>query len=85
MIKNQLPVLGGKTFEELKLINEHGAEYLSARDLQPLLGYGQWRRFEDAIKRIGGTLPEQIQLSTHNRPIRLFLQSFAKACHDKAG
>lgn len=33
------------------LRNEHGAEYWSARDLQPLLGYGQWRRFEDAIKR----------------------------------
>ncbi len=26
-------------------------EYWSARGLQPLLGYKQWRRFEDAIKR----------------------------------
>ena len=51
MTKNQLPVQGEKTFEELKLTNEHGAEYWSARDLQPLLGYSQWRRFEDAIKR----------------------------------
>lgn len=51
MTKNQLPVQGEKTFEELKLCNEHGAEYWSARDLQPLLGYSQWRRFEDAIKR----------------------------------
>ena len=51
MTKNQLPVQGKKTFEELKLTNEHGAEYWSARDLQPLLGYSQWRRFEDAIKR----------------------------------
>lgn len=39
------------SFEELKRLNEHGAEYWSARDLQPLLGYTQWRRFEDAIKR----------------------------------
>jgi len=39
------------TFEELKLRNAHGAEYWSARDLQPLLGYSQWRRFEDAIRR----------------------------------
>lgn len=38
-------------FEELKRLNEYGAEYWSARDLQPLLGYTQWRRFEDAIKR----------------------------------
>ncbi len=41
----------GKSFEELKQVNAHGAEYWSARDIQPLLGYRQWRRFEDAIKR----------------------------------
>jgi hypothetical protein len=34
----------GKTFEELKKTNEHGAEYRNARDLQPLFGYDQWRR-----------------------------------------
>ena len=51
MLNNQLPVHGKKTFEELKRINEHGAEYWSARDLQPLLGYTQWRRFEQAIER----------------------------------
>ena len=39
------------SFEDLKQVNEHGAEYWSARDLQPLLGYDQWRRFADAIKR----------------------------------
>ena len=39
------------TFEELMRLNDHGAEYWSARDLQPLLGYSQWRRFEDAIER----------------------------------
>jgi DNA-damage-inducible protein D len=39
------------SFEALKRLNGHGAEYWSARDLQPLLGYSQWRRFEDAINR----------------------------------
>ena len=38
MTNNQLPVHGKKTFEELKLTNEHGAEYWSARDLQPPAG-----------------------------------------------
>jgi DNA-damage-inducible protein D len=38
-------------FEALKKINEHQAEYWCARDLQPLLGYAQWRRFELAIER----------------------------------
>ncbi len=52
MATEDLPVHeSGKTFEELKQINEHGAEYWSARDLQPLLGYSQWRRFEDALGR----------------------------------
>lgn len=38
-------------FEALKQANRHGAEFWSARDLQAVLGYAQWRRFEDAINR----------------------------------
>ena len=38
-------------FESLRQTNEHKAEYWRARDLQPLLGYTQWRRFEQAIER----------------------------------
>jgi hypothetical protein len=41
----------GRSFEELRRLNQHGAEYWSARDLQPLLGYSQWRRFEEAVQR----------------------------------
>lgn len=51
MSPNNVPTIGDQSFEELKRANEHGAEYWSARDLQPLLGYAQWRRFEDAIRR----------------------------------
>ncbi len=51
MPDNLLPAEGRASFEALKRLNEHGAEYWSARDLQPLLGYSQWRRFEDAIGR----------------------------------
>ena len=51
MTKKTLPVRGDISFEDLKKINNHDAEYWIARDLQPLLGYSQWRRFEDAIKR----------------------------------
>ena len=51
MTLKTLPVNGNISFEDLKKINEHDAEYWSARALQPLLGYSQWRRFEDAIKR----------------------------------
>lgn len=44
-------VLSSPSFESLKKLNEHGVEYWSARDLQPCLGYSQWRRFENTIKR----------------------------------
>nr|ART40252.1 K391 [uncultured bacterium] len=43
--------IAGQSFEDLKQLNEHGAEYWSARALQPLLGYSQWRRFEQAVER----------------------------------
>ncbi len=39
------------SFEDLKKVNEHGVEYWSARELQWLLGYAQWRRFENAIEK----------------------------------
>ena len=51
MSDKRLPTIGGMTFEEFKQTNEHGAEYWSARDLLTLLGYSQWRRFEQAIER----------------------------------
>lgn len=51
MISKNVPTIGDQSFEQLKQSNDHGAEFWSARDLQPLLGYSQWRRFEDAIKR----------------------------------
>lgn len=48
--KNRIS-MGSHTFEGLRQSNEFGAEYWSARDLQALLGYSQWRRFEQAIER----------------------------------
>ncbi len=51
MLSTQSLSPGKPSFEALKQINHHSAEYWSARDLQALLGYRQWRRFEDAIKR----------------------------------
>ena len=51
MADKPVPSIAGTSFEGLKKTNDHGAEYWSARDLQSLLGYGQWRRFEDAIQR----------------------------------
>jgi DNA-damage-inducible protein D len=39
------------SIESLKKLNEHGVEYWSARDLQSCLGYSEWRKFENTIKK----------------------------------
>lgn len=39
------------SFESIKRVDEHEAEYWSARDLQILLGYAQWYRFDYAVRR----------------------------------
>ena len=46
-------------FESIKQISPYEAEYWSARDLAPLLGYSNWQNFEVAIKR-GKTACEQV-------------------------
>ncbi|MFH0853952.1 MAG: DNA damage-inducible protein D [bacterium] len=40
-----------KNFENIKKINEQGVEYWEARELMPLLGYKNWRDFENSIKK----------------------------------
>lgn len=48
---NELTKEVAPLFENLRHVNESGAEYWSAREIYPYLGYTQWRRFEDAIER----------------------------------
>src|SRR5689334_8928545 len=38
-------------FDSIKQINPYGVEFWRARDLAPLLGYKDWRNFEEAIAR----------------------------------
>lgn len=54
------------SFEELKKVNEHGVEYWSARDLQPLLGYSKWQRFENAIEKAIASCKQSGNDSTHH-------------------
>lgn len=39
------------TFENIKHIDENGIEFWYARELQEVLDYSQWRRFEETIER----------------------------------
>lgn len=63
-MSNPLVPSKGSPFDSIRQVNEHGAEFWSARDLQPHLGYDEWRSFKKAIKRAvvacreSGYLPE---------------------------
>ena len=66
MTDENLPQVGDSGFEGLKKVNDHEAEYWSARDLQPLLGYSQWRRFENAIKKAITSCEQSGNESSHH-------------------
>jgi DNA-damage-inducible protein D len=38
-------------FDAIRRYDKHGNEYWSARELQSLLGYAKWQKFEDTIQR----------------------------------
>ena len=38
-------------FESIKHIDEYGDEYWLARELQKVLGYKEWRKFENVIDK----------------------------------
>lgn len=40
-----------QTFEDIKHINEDGIEYWYARELQKVLDYKEWRKFENVINK----------------------------------
>ena len=46
---DSLSTYSEKTFEDIKHVNEYGAEYWLARELAQVLQYADWRNFENAI------------------------------------
>ncbi len=40
-----------KTFEDIKHVDENGIEYWYARELQSVLNYKEWRKFENVINK----------------------------------
>jgi len=51
MVNDIIPSSPHKNFEDIKKIDENGIEYWMARKLMELLGYLEWRNFEEAISR----------------------------------
>ena len=48
---SDISLYNDKIFEQIKHINESRIEYWEARELQKVLEYAQWRRFESVINR----------------------------------
>lgn len=48
-------------FDSIRQTNVYGAEFWSARDLAPLLGYTSWRNFDIAISRAKATCEQSSQ------------------------
>ena len=48
---NKLEINNNKTFEDIKHIDENGVEYWLARELQSVLDYKEWRKFENVIEK----------------------------------
>ena len=46
---NELENYKERIFDDIKHIDEYGTEFWYARELMPLLGYKEWRKFEGAI------------------------------------
>ncbi len=49
--KNSETAIGGNAFEKLRKENQHGVGYWSAREIQPMLGYAEWRTFLNVIQK----------------------------------
>lgn len=48
---NEIKEYTEKIFDDIKHIDNEGTEYWFARELQTVLEYSQWRRFENAIEK----------------------------------
>ena len=48
---NEIKEYTNKMFEDIKHIDEFGNECWLARELMPLLGYTEWRKFKGVINR----------------------------------
>ena len=51
MTKKEVTTYSQQTFEKIKHIDENGAEFWYARELQTALEYTEWRNFEKSVKR----------------------------------
>ena len=63
-------------FESIKHVNEYGQEYWTARELQPILEYKQWRQFNDVIaKAMNACEASEHKVSDHFADVRKMVEA----------
>ena len=72
--ENNMTVYSENTFEDIKHFDVDGSEFWYARELQTVLEYKQWRRFEELIKRAmeasrNSGVPVSDQFASHGKLI----------------
>jgi DNA-damage-inducible protein D len=83
MTDENLPQVAARGIEGLKKVDAFGAEYWCARDLQPLLGYAQSWRFENAIKKAVTSCEQSGNDSSHHfARARKMVEIGSEASHD---
>lgn len=50
-MKNEIEIFSEKIFEDIKHLDENSNEFWYARELQQILDYKEWRKFEGIIKK----------------------------------
>ena len=51
MIRMDEKIYSNQSFEDIKHIDENGIEFWYARELQKVLDYKEWRKFENVIQK----------------------------------
>ncbi len=63
---DKLEKYNNKTFEDIKHVDENGIEFWYARELQSVLTYKEWRKFENVINKAKeGCKNSDISVSDH--------------------
>ena len=68
------------TFESIKHLDEKGNEFWYARELQPLLDYKEWRKFENVINKA-----KIACINSNNSPLDHFVGADKMICIAKGG
>ena len=63
---HSLPMSTNPSFETMKKYTKYGTEYWSARELQSCLGYSEWRKFENTIKKAINSCKQSGNYSNHH-------------------